>query len=504
MNNKRFLAGSEAHDEPRRAGCYTPFGVGGNEAGGISACDEFNLAKARQLVGVLSGMSAFDAQVVLEIACCLVREEALSTVLMRVPSWAKDFLALWQVPQKPSVEEAHRDFVKQWPGVSVHQVRRFIAKLGTVTRERGRMGAREIKNIRPFIRRDWSNFEPNDAWIADGHTFDAEVQHPLHGRPFRPEITVFIDGGTRRVTGWSLGLAENAIGVADALATGVRLCGLPAIVYGDNGAGYRANLLTDEATGILSRIHASPEFALPYNSQGKGIIERLHRTLWVPAAKELPSYVGACMDKEARLAQFKLTRKALKQGGAMPLIPYDVFVNFIGEKVAIYNARPHRSLGMISPDSAWASWMARGWKAERLTEKELVDFFRPRIERTVVRRSPLPRSTRSSSAVGFSTATLWNTPSPKRSGSKKNRTRSRYQRSSARSRGNRAASAVRRKTTPSGGISIAACFPARPSPTLMPAGTAAIRTRRSFAPRKRERPPPKGLGSGPNSTDFYY
>lgn len=300
---------------------------------------------------------------------------------MRVPAWAGDFLSLWQVPQKPSVDAAYRDFTAMWPGVSVHQVRRFLAKLGTVTRERGRMGDRELKNIRPFIRRDWSEFQPNDVWIADGHTFDAEVQHPLHGRPFRPEVTVFIDGGTRRVTGWSLGLAENAIGVADALASGVRRCGLPAIVYGDNGAGYRANLLTDEATGILSRIHATPEFALPYNSQAKGIVERLHRTLWVAAAKALPSYVGACMDKEARLAQFKLTRRALKHGGAMPLTPWDVFVEFIEGKVAEYNARPHRSLGGISPDGAWANWIAKGWEAVRLADGDAVDLFRPRIER---------------------------------------------------------------------------------------------------------------------------
>lgn len=304
---------------------------------------------------------------------------------MQVPAWAKDFLALWQVPQKPSVEAAYAAFRATWPGVSIHQVRRFVAKLGSVTKERGRMGPRELKNIRPFIRRDWSDFQPNDAWIADGHTFDAEIQHPLHGRPFRPEITVFIDGGTRRVTGWSLGLSENSYGVADALATGVRLCGMPAIVYGDNGAGYRANLLTDEATGILSRIHATPKFALPYNSQAKGIVERLHQTLWVAAAKQLPSYVGALMDREARLAQFKLTRKALKHGGSMPLVPWDVFVDFIEAKVAEYNARPHRSLKGVSPDGAWAAWMAKGWQADRLTDGELTTLFRPREERVVDR-----------------------------------------------------------------------------------------------------------------------
>ena len=308
---------------------------------------------------------------------------------MRIPAWAKSFLGLWQVPQKPSVDAAYSVFRDQWPaGVatpSIHQVRRFIAKLGTITREAGRMGPRELKNIQPFIRRDWSDFAPNDAWIADGHCFDAEVQHPLHGRPFRPEITVFIDGGTRRVTGWSLGLSENAYSVADALATGVRRCGLPAIVYGDNGAGYRANLLTDECTGLLARIHATPKFALPYNSQAKGIVERLHRTLWVAAARELPSYIGARMDREARLAQFKLTRKALKNGGSMPLIPWHVFIEFIEAKVADYNAHAHRSLKGISPDGAWAAWIAKGWQAECLNEEELTTLFRPRVTRTIQR-----------------------------------------------------------------------------------------------------------------------
>jgi putative transposase len=66
-----------------------------------------------------------------------------------------------------------------------------------------------MKNIKPFVRRDISQLQPNDVWTADGHTFDAEVQHPMHGRPFRPEITAIIDVATRRIIGWSVGLAES-------------------------------------------------------------------------------------------------------------------------------------------------------------------------------------------------------------------------------------------------------------------------------------------------------
>ena len=94
------------------------------------------------------------------------------------------------------IEAAYRDACNAWSAAerpSIHQVRRFLDKLGTVTRERGRMGPRELKNIQPFIRRDFSHLEPNDIWTADGHCYDAEVQHPLHGRPFRPEITAILD-----------------------------------------------------------------------------------------------------------------------------------------------------------------------------------------------------------------------------------------------------------------------------------------------------------------------
>ncbi len=306
---------------------------------------------------------------------------------MSVPAWAKSFLSLYQQPQKPSISDAYFSFCKVWPEAdrpSIHQVRRFLDKLGAVTRERGRMGARELKNIQPFVRRDFSLLEPNDVWSADGHTFDAEVQHPFHGRPFRPEITTWIDIATRRIVGWSVDLAESSIAVADALRNAVENAGVPALIYVDNGSGYKNAFMKDAATGLVGRIGSTMTHSLPYNSQAKGVIERSHQ-LWTTAARKLPSFIGAAMDREARLEQFKLTRKAIKAGGAMPLMPWDLFVQFCDETLADYNNRAHRSLGNTSPNLTLRAFQAKGWEPHTLAEEELATLFRPRVTRTLAR-----------------------------------------------------------------------------------------------------------------------
>ncbi len=52
---------------------------------------------------------------------------------------------------------------------------------------------------------------------ADGKTFDAEVEHPVTKRPFKPEITSILDVATRRCVGFSIALKENVISVTEAL-----------------------------------------------------------------------------------------------------------------------------------------------------------------------------------------------------------------------------------------------------------------------------------------------
>ena len=100
---------------------------------------------------------------------------------------------------------------------------------------------------------------------------------------------------------------------------------------------------------------------------------------------ELPGFMGAAMDREARLAQFKLSRKAMKGGGAMPLMPWELFMAWVQQRIDWYNARAHRSLGNTSPDLAWGAFEAKGWEAHHLGAEVIDTLFRPRVARTVAR-----------------------------------------------------------------------------------------------------------------------
>jgi len=75
--------------------------------------------------------------------------------------------------------------------------------------------------MKSYVSRDVSTMLPAELYQADGKTFNAEVAHPLHGRPFRPEITTIIDAKTRKVVGWSAALDESANAVADAAVEGL-------------------------------------------------------------------------------------------------------------------------------------------------------------------------------------------------------------------------------------------------------------------------------------------
>uniref|UniRef100_A0A6H1ZEC6 Putative integrase n=1 Tax=viral metagenome TaxID=1070528 RepID=A0A6H1ZEC6_9ZZZZ len=310
---------------------------------------------------------------------------------MGVPDWAKDFLRCFQRPTKPSVEASYAEFAAKCQGErpSIHQVRRFLNKLSPEAREAGRRTPQELKALQPFRRRTTKNMFPCDVFTADGHKFDAEVLNPRTGKPYRPETTTVIDVATRRILGISIGEAESTIGVMDALRDAITRGGMFAIFYVDNGSGF-ANSAVRE---VVDRLGGTMTHALPYNSQARGLIERVHQTIWVNAAKKLTSYIGADMDKHAGTKVHRVSRKQLRETGTTRLLPtFSEFMSGVEFEIEAYNDRPHRGLEKIrdpetgklrhmSPNEAWQAARAEGWEP-MLAPAELVhDLMRPQVIR---------------------------------------------------------------------------------------------------------------------------
>jgi putative transposase len=316
---------------------------------------------------------------------------------MRVPDWAPAFLAIWQRPQKPAITDAYNQFAKAWEGTppSIFAVRRFLAKMADPDREAGRDTGNALLKRRPHKRRSTNELWPTDVYTADGTTFDAEIQHPIHGQPFKVEVTFVLDVATRRCVGLSIGEAESAGTVLDALRMACLFGGIPAMFYTDNGPGYVNNIMLTPGSGMLDRLGIEAVRAIPGRPQGKGLMERAVKTLCEPLSKRLPSCSHADMDGDAAHKIFKITRADLKKRGTSRLLPtWEAFKAALLARVEEYNATPHRGLPRVedqvtgrrrhlSPNEYWAQFVSRGFEPFPVPEAIRDELFMPGIPRKV-------------------------------------------------------------------------------------------------------------------------
>ncbi len=331
-----------------------------------------------------------------------------------LPPWAPYFLQAYRVPQKISVAQALEDLPEILPpGIpmpSEHQARRFVKKYSRLEIQKGRMTGKELKSMKGFIRRDTSEFQPLDICLCDGHSFKADVAHPVHGRPFKPEVCAVIDSVTRVCTGWSAGLAESSQTVADAYRHAVtvneekRYGGIPAILYADKGAGNEARINSDPFCGMYARLGSTYKTGIPGNSQARGLVEKMQASLWIRAAKKLPTYCGKGMDDQVRrkvyLTMERDVKQALKEGKtgkkSRLLLSWQEFLDFCQTEVEAYNRRPHSALPRITdpetglrrhmcPLEMWSKFLAEGWTPTVPESFEIDSLFRPHVTVTTRR-----------------------------------------------------------------------------------------------------------------------
>ncbi len=338
--------------------------------------------------------------------------------LFEIYPWLTPFLRFYAQPSKPTIAHALDRYAKSPDRVgdvpSYDQVRRALKSLkGTpdhLLAFKGREGPLALKARLAYVARSTQGMEPGTIYTADGKTFDAEVQHPMSGKPFRPEITTVLDVVTRKVVGWSVALDENAETVADAIRHSVETCGIPAIFYSDRGKGYRNQRISMTTLSLCSRLGISATHSLPYNSQARGVIERAHGTIWNRLSKEYPSYMGKDMDREAAKRVHRDSRKALaiienrKQvidpetqakshfTYAKLIVGWQQFLDDVAAAVEAYNDTRHTGLARIrdpengrmrhpSPNELWAQFEATGFRPFELNEGEGDDLFRPYVKR---------------------------------------------------------------------------------------------------------------------------
>lgn len=298
-----------------------------------------------------------------------------------------------------------RDF-DEWRSL-YHRARRILDKLGqsaeasvALIKSRHTGAQRDAKL--PFMRRDASAMDFGDVFVIDGHTFKAKVRHPDHGAPFAPELTVVLDVFTRLIVGWSVNLSENVIAVGDALRHAVGQYGIPAILYGDNGAGETAKTMDCPIDGICARLGIDHRLGLPGKPQGHGIIERSWQTHAINAARRFGSYQGGDVDAgtfrkvAASLAKEQRAIKRSEQTGEIiqltPKAPtWKQFVDGIEVMVHEYNTQ-HRHRGLPKRSDGKHMTPMEAFEASvdpselvMLNAMELRTLFMPGVIRTAKR-----------------------------------------------------------------------------------------------------------------------
>ena len=300
--------------------------------------------------------------------------------------WEVRAVALYNLPGKPGFADVASRLVEEgFDDVSESRVARYLkampATLGKFSPARVGPHLHRLKRQK-FQRRSLDEVLVGEIYAGDGHTCDCYVGHPNTGKPFRPELTAFIDIKSGYIAGVWFTESESAVSTLFALSHSMRLHNhVPAWLYLDHGAGYRARMLSDETTGFFARFDISTIAALPGNPHGKGWIERWFRTVRDKHDKFFAGGLVYCGDDMAQETNRRLSADLNKKSPTRQLPSLAEYVKSFMSWLEHYHQQPQDKLQGRTPAQVWATLTPVG------VELDMSSVVRPREECTVGRQT---------------------------------------------------------------------------------------------------------------------
>jgi len=266
--------------------------------------------------------------------------------------WEARALYWYQKPSKIAAATIANILIDEgFKQVSESRVRRYLNALPDDIKNKKRIGSKFYRDTQmPTRLRNTEVIPVGGVYQGDGHTIDAYLAHPNTGKPWRPELTLWIDVRSRYIVGFYLTEAESSISTLLSLSKAlIDYDHVPACLHIDNGSGFKSQMMNDESVGFYQRFNITTLFALPGNSKGKGQVERFFRTLRDGFDKQWDSYCGDDMADEAIQRVLKNARQ-----GKKPLPDVRDYLLALKDWIEGYHQRAHRGLDGKTPAELWA------------------------------------------------------------------------------------------------------------------------------------------------------
>ena len=168
------------------------------------------------------------------------------------------------------------------PAPTYWVVRDIVRSLPSDLRTLAQHGSRRFGELYDLVHRSEAS-RPNALWQADHTQLDITLLRE-DGTAGRPWLTAVIDDYSRSIAGYFLGFdPPSSLRTSLAMRQAIwrkadphwQVCGIPDVLYVDNGADFMSKHLEQVAVDLKMRLI----FSTPGKPQGRGKIERFFRTV---------------------------------------------------------------------------------------------------------------------------------------------------------------------------------------------------------------------------------